>query len=228
MTDRTPAPTRWERAYQAFETPQEELAKFLRRLRGIGAHRWDRQARVLEICSGRGTGLRAWTTLGFRDVIGVDYSYALVAGHRGPGRCVLGDARAIPLATGSCDVVAVQGGLHHLVSTADVDRALGEMRRVSAPGGRIVIVEPWLTPFLRVVHAACRQSLARRLWPKLEALATMIEEERETYERWLDAPEEHLSLIRRHVAPSLLRWRWGKLTVVGAASMAKDRTSAHG
>ena len=212
-----PAATRWERAYQAFETPEQELAKFLGRLREIGADRWDRQSRVLEVCSGRGTGLRAWSALGFRDVLGVDYSYALVTGHRGSGRCVLGDARAIPLASGSRDIVAVQGGLHHLFTSADVDRALAEMRRIAAPDGHIVIVEPWLTPFLRVVHAACEQPLARRLWPKLDALATMIEEERETYERWLNAPEEHLALIRRHVAPQLLRQRWGKLIVVGSA-----------
>lgn len=212
-----PAATRWERAYQAFETPEEELAKFLGRLREIGADRWDRQSRVLEVCSGRGTGLRAWSALGFRDVIGVDYSYSLVAGHRGPGRCVLGDARAIPLASGSRDIVAVQGGLHHLFSFADVDRALAEMCRILAPGGRIIIIEPWLTTFLSVVHAVSAQPLARRLWPKLDAFETMREEERETYERWLNAPEEHLALIRRHVAPQVLRQRWGKLIVLGSA-----------
>jgi ubiquinone/menaquinone biosynthesis C-methylase UbiE len=211
-----PAATTWERAYQAFETPEEELAKFLSRLREVGADQWDRSSRVLEVCSGRGTGLRAWSALGFTDLIGVDYSPALVAAHRGPGRCVLGDARRIPLATASRDVVVVQGGLHHLQTLDDVDRALGEMRRVTAPGGRIVIVEPWLTPFLRVVHAACAQPLVRRLWPKLDALATMIDEERDTYERWLRAPEEYLAVIRRHVVPTLMRRRWGKLIVVGS------------
>src|SRR5829696_1545675 len=73
-----PAPTRWERAYQVFETPEQELRKFRSRLRAIGAHKWDRRARILEVCSGRGTGLRAWRDLGFRNVVGVDYSPALV------------------------------------------------------------------------------------------------------------------------------------------------------
>lgn len=218
MKDCAPAPTKWERAYQAFETPEEELAKFLGRLRTIGADRWDRGSRVLEVCSGRGAGLRAWSALGFADVIGVDYSHALVAGHHGPGRCILGDARAIPLESGSCGVVAVQGGLHHLFSFADVDQALAEMCRISAPDGQIVIIEPWLTPFLRVVHAACGIPLARRLWPKVDFLATMIEEERDTYERWLGTPEEHLALIRRHIDVRLLRRQWGKLVVVGSAA----------
>jgi hypothetical protein len=44
----------------------------------------------------------------------------------------------------------------------------------------------------------------------------MIEEERETYERWLNAPDEHLAVIRSHVKPHLLKRRWGKLTIVGA------------
>jgi ubiquinone/menaquinone biosynthesis C-methylase UbiE len=212
-----PAATRWERAYQAFETPDEELAKFLGRLRELGADRWDRQSRVLEVCSGRGAGLRAWSAIGFRDVIGVDYSHALVAGHRGPGRCVLGDVRAIPLDSGSRDIVAVQGGLHHLFSFVDVDRALGEMCRILTPGGRIIIIEPWLTPFLSVVHAVSERPLARRFWQKLEAFNTMREEERETYERWLNAPDEILAIIRRHVVPQLLRRRWGKLIVSGSA-----------
>jgi hypothetical protein len=43
----------------------------------------------------------------------------------------------------------------------------------------------------------------------------MIEEERETYHRWLDAPDKLLGLITRYVAPDILWRRRGKLTVVG-------------
>ena len=210
-----PAPTRWERAYQAFETPEQELRKFTARLREVGADRWNRRSAVLEVCSGRGTGLRAWHALGFHDVIGVDYSAALVAEQRGPGRCILGDARNLPLATGSRDVVVVQGGLHHMLTFDDVDRALGEMRRVVAADGRVVIIEPWLTPFLRLVHALCARPLLRRLWPKLDALAIMTEEERDTYERWLRMPEDVLAIIHKHIVPQVLRRRFGKLVVVG-------------
>lgn len=211
-----PPPTRWERAYQAFETPEEELRKFTTRLRRIGADKWDRRSRVLEICSGRGSGLRAWHALGFQHVVGVDSSHALVAAHTGPGRCILGDARCLPVATGSHDIAVVQGGLHHLFTQDDVALALSEMSRVVVPQGRIVIIEPWLTPFLRVVHAVAAQPMARRLSPKLEALATMVEEERQTYDRWLDAPDEHLALIERYITPHFLRRRWGKLIVVGS------------
>src|SRR5436190_3196051 len=88
-----PTATRWEQAYQAFETPEQELRKFVRRLRSIGADRWDHHLRIVEVCSGRGTGMRAWHSLGFTKIVGVDYSRALLSVHAGPGYCVLGDAR---------------------------------------------------------------------------------------------------------------------------------------
>jgi ubiquinone/menaquinone biosynthesis C-methylase UbiE len=211
-----PQPTRWERAYQAFDTPEHEFRKFMSRLRMLGADRWDGRCRVLEVCSGRGTGLSVWHALGFRDVLGVDFSFALVAAYRGPGRCVVGDARKLPLPTASRDVVMVQGGLHHLPTFDDVERALAEMCRVVTPQGRIVIIEPWLTPFLHVVHAVTAQPVARRMSAKFDAFAIMREEERHTYEQWLNAPDDLVAIIRRYVAPHLLRRRWGKLVVVGS------------
>ena len=125
--------TRWEQAYQAFETPQQELRKFVGRLRSVGADTWDRRSRVLEVCSGRGTGLRAWHTLGFARVVGVDLSPALVTTWPDPGKVVIGDARALPFASASCDIAIVQGGLHHLFTTRDVELALAEMCRVLRP-----------------------------------------------------------------------------------------------
>ena len=211
------ASERWERAYQAFETPEKERRKFAKRLRTIGAHKWVRRARVLEVCSGRGTGLQAWQDLGFPNVVGVDYSPALVFGHsHSTKRVIVGDARRLPLAHASVDIAIVQGGLHHLFTTKEVDETLAEMCRVLRPGGRIIIIEPWLTPFLRLVHTVCERSIVRRLFPRVDALATMIEEERETYERWLNAPEEHLTVFHRHVVPEFIRRRWGKLIIVGS------------
>ena len=208
--------SRWERAYQSFETPEQELRKFLSRLRSVGVGGWSRQSRVLEVCCGRGSGVRAWKALGFARVVGLDRSSTLISVQTIPGSRLIGDARELPLQTDTFDIAIVQGGLHHLESSQDVDKALGEIRRVVVPGGRVVIIEPWLTPSLRIVHWICEQPLARRLSPKVDALACMIQEERETYERWLHSPDELLGVIGRHVSPHVMRRRWGKLIVVGS------------
>jgi hypothetical protein len=122
------------------------------------------------VCCGRATGLRAWQDLGFRNVVGVDYSPALVFGNaHSTARVVVGDARKLPL-----------------------------------------------TPFLRLVHFVCERPVVRRFVPRLDALATMIEEERVTYERWLYAPQEHSTVFSHHVVPQFMQRRWGKLIVVGS------------
>ena len=210
--------TRWERAYRDFETPEQEFRKFLSRLRNVGADRWNRRMRVLEVCSGRGNGLRAWHALGFENVVGVDLSQAQVLAHQGPGVCVVGDARHLPVPSRSFGVAVVQGGLHHLLTHDDVQLALAEMRRVVVPEGRIIIVEPWLTPFLRFVHLLTNSPLVRRFSKTFDALAVMIEEERQTYEQWLNDPDRYLATIRQHITAQVVRRRFGKLIVVGTPS----------
>jgi ubiquinone/menaquinone biosynthesis C-methylase UbiE len=215
MSDAAAALSRWEHAYQRFETPEEEVRKFTARLRSIGADRWDKSWSVVEVCSGRGNGLAAWRRIGFRRVYGVDLSPTLVSVCQPSGCCAVGDVRQLPVSPGSVDVVAVQGGLHHLSGLPDLERALEQMRTIVRPGGRIVVVEPWNTPFLKLVHWVTRRRLARRMSPKVDALAAMIEEERTTYEAWLSAPKPILGILKRGIVPLVLRHRWGKLVLVG-------------
>jgi ubiquinone/menaquinone biosynthesis C-methylase UbiE len=205
----------WEAAYLRFETPQQEQKKFLKRLRSLGVGSWDRGLTITELFCGRGNGLIAWHRLGFEHLEGLDISADLVARYDGPARVHVGDARSLPFEDESRDVVAVQGGLHHLQSLADLERSLGEIHRVLKPEGRLLVVEPWMTLFLRCVHAACGVAAFRRLWPKLDALATMIELERETYERWLGQPRPVLAALQSVVEPQFLRIGWGKLMLVG-------------
>jgi len=205
----------WERAYQRFETPEQERRKFIRRLRSLGVHEWNRQASVLEVCSGRGNGLVAWQQLGFQNVRGVDLSRGLVEVSALRQRCLLGDARQLPIRTASQDIAIVQGGLHHLLHLDDVRAALGEMRRVLKPDGRVIVIEPWRTPFLRLVHFVSEQPLARRMSNTLDAFATMTDEERPTYEAWLARAEPILQAVTAEFEPIVLRRGWGKLMFLG-------------
>lgn len=209
----------WEQAYLRFETPEEERQKFLRRLRALGAPAWPRDAEVVELFCGRGNGLEALARLGFTRLEGVDLSASLLAQYRGQAKCYVADCRALPFPDASRDVLVVQGGLHHLEKLpVDLMRTLDEVRRVLRPGGRFVVVEPWLTPFLSFVHAVCEVRLARRAWPKLDALATMNEIERPTYMAWLERPGEILALLRERFVVELCRETWGKLHFVGRAA----------
>ena len=219
------SPTRWELAHKAFQTPEEELAKILRRFRTLGAHTWDTRLSIVDICSGRGAGLRAWHELGFTDVVGVDFSRALVETSRGSLRAILGDARALPLRDRSRDIVMIQGGLHHLFTLDDMDLAIREMVRIVKPGGRILVIEPWRTPFLRLVNALALAPPIRMMSRKMNAYAVMYEEERVTYDAWLAQPEAVLAMFRRHVTPTRLDFRWGKVMLVGTP--ASDRRSGY-
>lgn len=206
----------WEEAYTRFETPEQEIAKFMRRLLKLGAADWDKKLRVVELFCGRGNGLHALSRLGFQRLEGADLSESLLANYEGPAKCYVCDCRRLPFESESRDVVIVQGGLHHLPKLPeDLEVTLAEMRRVLRPGGVAVIIEPWVTPFLRLVHAACASRLARRLSIKLDALATMIENELETYKQWLENPNLIRPLLQQTFDQVKIETRWGKIICLG-------------
>jgi SAM-dependent methyltransferase len=206
----------WEAAYLRFETPEQEIRKFTERLRRLGVSEWPRELNLVELFCGRGNGLHALARLGFRNIEGVDLSPRLLAEYTGEARCIVGDCRDLPFPAQSKDAAIVQGGLHHLpLLPDDLDRVFAEVRRVLRPGGHVVFVEPWLTPFLRFVHIVAENPLARRLSVKLDALATMIDHERVTYENWLGRPLEISQLARRYFQPEHESFAWGKWNFVG-------------
>jgi len=206
----------WETAYLRFETPEQEIQKFVSRLHKLGAARWPRNAEIVELFCGRGNGLNALERLGFRNLEGVDLSPRLLAQYRGAANCIVGDCRQLPLADRSKDILIVQGGLHHLASLPkDLEQTFAEMQRVLRKQGRVVFVEPWLTPFLKFVHAISKNALARRVSNKMDALATMIQFERRTYEQWLNQPELITRIAKVYFVPLHEAFEWGKWNFVG-------------
>jgi SAM-dependent methyltransferase len=206
----------WEAAYLRFETPHEEIRKFLGRLRRAGAQDWPRDARIVELFCGRGSGLHALEQMGFSHLEGIDLSPRLIAQYTGKAKCRVADCRSLPLEHASTDTVIVHGGLHHLAVLPDhLVRTLSEARRVLRHNGRIVIVEPWPTPFLSLAHRLCESRTARRMFPKIDALATMIEHERATYDQWLAQPQCILQIIDDLFETEKREIAWGKLLFVG-------------
>ena len=209
--------TAWERAYLRFETPLEEERKFTRRLRAAGANEWRRDALILDLFSGRGGGARALRGLGFSRVVSLDLSPALLRGRSDRSECSVADCRSLPIATHTVDIAIVQGGLHHLPRIpGDLAVVLQEVIRVLKPNGLFVAVEPWRTPFLDFVHRVCEWPLARRVSAKIDALATMIELERPTYEQWLASGPEIIRSLDGVLVRRRSRIALGKIHYVGA------------
>jgi len=206
----------WEAAYLRFETPEQEIQKFIARLTRLGASQWPRNSEIVALFCGRGNGLIALQRLGFTNLEGVDLSPRLLAQFKGSAKCTLADCRQLPFADRSKDVLIVQGGLHHLPTLPDdLDQTFSEMQRVLGKEGRVMFVEPWRTPFLTFVHFISKLPPVRKISSKMDAFATMTHYERRTYEQWLGQPELIKKTARAHFVSVHEHFAWGKWNFVG-------------
>lgn len=208
--------TEWEQAYLKFETPKQEQRKFRNRLLGVGCDEWPRESKIVELFCGRGSSIKALTNLGFNNVEGVDLSIKLLNQYQGPAKTHQADCRELPFDDGAVDIVIIQGGLHHLEKIPeDLEKTLIEINRVLKGGGTFIAIEPWLTGFLKLVHFFCGYRLFRLLYPKLGALATMIDHEADTYYAWLSLPEIILKQFEKYFYIDKRHISFGKIKVCG-------------
>jgi ubiquinone/menaquinone biosynthesis C-methylase UbiE len=124
------------------------LAPFYDRIfRGLNLHRvqdWLElpAQRLLDV--GGGTGRVSGGLTGVGTIIVIDPSRAMMRAARGKNGLGLANAHAerIPFPDASFDRVLVVDAFHHF---CDQEQAAGELLRVLAPGGRLVIEEPNIT-----------------------------------------------------------------------------------
>jgi len=105
---------------------------------------------ILDLAAGTGASSVAFAKPGVRVVAG-DFSAGMLAEGRKRHpeiEFVFADATALPFADASFDAVTISFGLRNVV---DVKKALGEMLRVTKPGGKLVICE-----FSKVQNAVVR------------------------------------------------------------------------
>ena len=151
--------------------------------------------RVLDIAAGTGTSSQAFADRG-ASVVACDFSLGMlqVGRKRLPAMpFVAGDAMALPFADDSFDAVTISFGLRNI---HDPLKGLREMRRVTRPGGRLVVCEfstPVFPPFRTVYEEYLMKALpaiARRVssnssayeylaesiaaWPDQRGLAEVI------------------------------------------------------
>jgi demethylmenaquinone methyltransferase / 2-methoxy-6-polyprenyl-1,4-benzoquinol methylase len=188
---------------------------------------------VLDVAAGTGTSSRAFTAAG-ADCVACDFSLGMLTvgkrrgvlnaprggdpgapGGRPPGRAplefVAGDAMRLPFRDEAFDAVTISFGLRNV---ADHAAALAEFRRVTRPGGRLVVCEFGHLPWPRVNRAyeaylaGALPAVARRLSGNPAAYEYLAE----SIQDWPPQPE----LARRIAAAgwSAVRWRDLSLGVV--------------
>ena len=183
--------------------------------------------RVLDLAAGTGTSSATFAAQG-ADCVACDFSLGMLkvgavrlgddAGGgsttrpgRGRVRFAAGDALALPFRTGAFDAVTISFGLRNV---ADPGAALAEMRRVTRPGGRLLVCEfsHLSQPRLDAAYARCLAiglpAVARRLSPNPEAYSYLAE----SIGAWPDKQE--LAAMIRAAGWSSVRWRTLSLGIV--------------
>ena len=145
--------------------------------------------RVLDLAAGTGTSSQPLQDCGVR-VVPCDFSWGMLRvgkaarPHLG---FTAGDGTRLPFADDSFDAVTISFGLRNIV---DPDAGLREMRRVTRPGGRLVVCEfssptnrPFRTVYLEYLMKAL-PSLARAVSSSPDAYVYLAESVR----AWPDQP----------------------------------------
>ena len=145
--------------------------------------------RVLDLAAGTGTSSQPFADLGAH-VVACDFSLGMLrVGKRARPRLpfVAGDATRLPFADESFDAVTISFGLRNIVDPA---AGLREMRRVTRPGGRLVVCEfshptwaPWRTVYTEYLMRAL-PSIARAVSSSPDAYVYLAESIR----AWPDQP----------------------------------------
>jgi len=174
--------------------------------------------RVLDLAAGTGTVSRILAEDG-ADCVACDFSLGMLqagagrdrrpagiadASGRGAVRFVAGDALALPMRDGAFDAVTISFGLRNV---ADPAAALAEMRRVTRPGGRLLVCEfshfadHRIDALYQRYLAAALPAIARRLSPDPDAYAYLAE----SISAWPDKKE--LAGLISGAGWSRVRWR---------------------
>ena len=180
--------------------------------------------RVLDLAAGTGTSSVTFAASG-ANCVACDFSFGMVqAGQarltardplrdktRGRVAFAAGDALKLPFRDGAFDAVAISFGLRNVHGARD---ALAEMRRVTRPGGRLVVCE-----FSRITVEPLDMLYRRYLTGILPAVARRAARNPEAYEYLAESisdwpAQRELADVIRAAGWSAVRWRDVTLGVV--------------
>jgi demethylmenaquinone methyltransferase/2-methoxy-6-polyprenyl-1,4-benzoquinol methylase len=169
--------------------------------------------RVLDLAAGTGTVSQALSGAG-ADCVACDFSLGMLRsgaarlGEAGRGggvvRFVGGDALRLPFRGGAFDAVTISFGLRNV---ADPAAALAEMRRVTRPGGRLLICE-----FSHMTNRGLDAAYGRFLETWLPMLAGRVSANPEAYSYLAESignwpGRKELATVIRAAGWAAVRWR---------------------
>lgn len=180
--------------------------------------------RVLDLAAGTGTSSVTFAASG-ANCVACDFSFGMLqAGQarlsakdplrdktRGQVAFAAGDALNLPFRDGAFDAVTISFGLRNVHGARD---ALAEMRRVTRPGGRLVVCE-----FSRITVEPLDMLYRRYLTGVLPAIARRAARNPEAYEYLAESisdwpAQRELADVIRAAGWSAVRWRDLTLGVV--------------
>jgi demethylmenaquinone methyltransferase / 2-methoxy-6-polyprenyl-1,4-benzoquinol methylase len=180
--------------------------------------------RVLDLAAGTGTSSMTFAESG-ANCVACDFSFGMLrAGQarltardplrdktRGRVAFAAGDALRLPFRDGAFDAVTISFGLRNVHGARD---ALAEMRRVTRPGGRLVVCE-----FSRITVEPLDMLYRRYLTGVLPAVARRAARNPEAYEYLAESisdwpAQRELADVMRAAGWSAVRWRDVTLGVV--------------
>ncbi len=164
---------------------------------------------ILDLAAGTGTSSQPFADAGAL-VVPCDFSQGMLqVGKQARPRLpfVAGDGTRLPFADGTFDAVTISFGLRNIV---DPDAGLRELRRVTRPGGRMVVCE-FSSPTWRPFRTVYTEYLMRALPPVARAVSSNPDAYvylAESIRAWPDQP----ALARRIQEAGWRRCEWRNLS----------------
>jgi SAM-dependent methyltransferase len=183
-----------ERAWQARPLVRREYAGFYRRILGRLS---DVAGPTVELGSGIGTFKEFKPDAVTTDVEATSWAEAVV------------DAEDLPYEDGTLANLALLDVFHHLPDPA---RFLAEAARVLRPGGRVVIVDPYCSPFSTPVYRRFHHE-------RTDLSAAPFERDAQTGRSALDSNQARTTLVFYRHRDEYLR-RWPSLPIVAEERFA--------
>lgn len=186
---------RYSRRVSVIENPHHDIVRrekweegYVHTRRNLGRRRRrmrqmldaPRAGRFLELGCGDGLNLDVARDLGFRDILGIDYSLQLVLASK-VRPVLVGDGHRLPFRAESVTTIFVDSVLHHLT---DYPAAANECFRVLAPAGRLYYFEPRPSVWRAILD---RVTMSRwcEFVPFFAHRRKTLAEEWDLYQNWL-------------------------------------------